>query len=142
MRVLVDTGPWSLALRRRPHDLNAVEEGLRRELTELIREGRAVLIGVIRQELLSGIREEAVYERLRDSLKSFPDEVLTREDYEQAAKVNNTCRAAGVSGSPVDFLICAVALRRGMEIFTTNADFANYARCVPIRLFVVVKRAK
>jgi hypothetical protein len=119
-----------------------VEEVLQRKLTELIREGRAVLIGPVRQEVLSGIREGAVYERLRDSLKAFPDEVLTREDYEQAAKVNNTCRAAGVSGSPLDFLICAVALRRGMEIFTTDADFTNYARCLPVRLFVAVKRAK
>jgi predicted nucleic acid-binding protein len=138
----VDTGLWSLALRRKSHDLNAVEEVLQRKLTELIREGRAVLIGPVRQEVLSGIREGAVYERLRDSLKAFPDEVLTREDFEQAAKANNTCRAAGVSGSPVDFLICAVALRRGMEIFTTDADFANYARCIPIRLFVAAKRVK
>src|ERR1700677_899568 len=46
-------------------------------LHELIENGLARLIGPIRQELLSGIREPAQFERLRDQLRAFPDEALT-----------------------------------------------------------------
>jgi hypothetical protein len=53
----VDTPVWSLALRRKPKDLHPDERRRVDALTDLVRDGRAVLIGPIRQEVLSGIRE-------------------------------------------------------------------------------------
>jgi hypothetical protein len=47
MMLLVDTPVWSLALRRKPGDLNPREQALTRALAELIREGRAQLVGVV-----------------------------------------------------------------------------------------------
>ena len=44
MMVLVDTPVWSLALRRKPGDLNAREQALTRALAELVREGRAQIV--------------------------------------------------------------------------------------------------
>lgn len=83
MIVLVDTPVWSLALRRRHTDLNPQERTLAQTLTELIREGRAQLIGPIRQELLSGIREENRFHKLRAYLQAFdePDDrpVITKK---------------------------------------------------------------
>ena len=134
MNVVVDTCVWSLALRRSSTQLNREEQLLRAELTELISEGRVQIIGPIRQELLSGIREETYYRRVRDYLRAFDDEFLTSEDFEQAASVNNKCRASGVTGSPFDFLICAAAIRHHWSILTTDPDFAGYARHVPLRL--------
>jgi len=61
MMVLVDTSVWSVALRRQAGQLTAGEGAVREELAELIREGRARLIGPVRQEVLSGIRTEAQY---------------------------------------------------------------------------------
>jgi hypothetical protein len=66
MMVLVDTPVWSLALRRRPKHLSGSQPGLANALAELIREGRAQMVGPIRQELLSGIREEAQFKKIRD----------------------------------------------------------------------------
>ena len=40
----------------------------------------------------------------------------------------------GVQGSNTDFLICAAAERRGLPIFTTDADFTRFARLLPIEL--------
>jgi len=51
VNVVVDTSVWSLVLRRRAPENSALE----RELAELIREGRVVMVGAIRQELLSGV---------------------------------------------------------------------------------------
>jgi hypothetical protein len=134
MTVLVDTSVWSLALRRRSRSLSAEEELVRDELAELIREGRAQVIGPVRQEVLSGIRSRSQYERLRQDLRAFEDPRLGVEDYEGAALATNHCRAAGVRGPAVDFLICSVALRRNWTVFTMGKDFARYARRLPLRL--------
>ena len=47
MMVLVDTPVWSLALRRRPEHLSGSQQGLANALAELIREGRAQMVGPI-----------------------------------------------------------------------------------------------
>lgn len=135
MMVVVDTPIWSLALRRTPSDLNPQQERLKQELAELIREDRARMLGPIRQEILSGIREEAQFRRLRDHLRAFEDEPLTTEDYEEAAQANNRCRRAGVAGSAIDFLICALAMRRSWAIFTSDRDFTRYAQHLSIRFY-------
>ena len=135
MMVLVDTPIWSLALRRRKEALRVRDQALESELAELLEARRAHIIGPIRQEVLSGLREEAVFLRLRDLLRPFPEPALTFEDYELAAEYSNRCRASGVAGSPTDFLICAVAARRDWQIFTTDRDFIGYARHLPIALY-------
>ncbi len=135
MKVVVDTPVWSLALRRKRKNLSPDEKQLDRELAELIRDGNAVIIGSVRQEVLSGLRDQAVFERLRAYLRSFQDEPLTVKDYEEAAHCNNRCRSAGVAGTAVDFLVCSVAIRRGFEIFPTDDDFGLYAEHLPIALY-------
>jgi predicted nucleic acid-binding protein len=135
VNVVVDTCVWSLALRRSATQLSGPEQSLRGELAELISDGRVQMIGPIRQELLSGIRDEHYYRRVRDYLRAFDDEPLTQEDFEQAASASHVCRAAGVSGSPSDFLICATAVRHRWWIFTTDQDFVSYAQHLPLRLY-------
>jgi predicted nucleic acid-binding protein len=103
-------------------------------LRDLIQDDRVRMIGPIRQELLSGIRDFAQFEHIREQLRAFPDQALATDDYEQAALWSNKCRARGISGSAVDFLICTAALTRRWEIFTNDADFRVYARVIPIAL--------
>ena len=134
MNALVDTSVWSLALRRRPRDLNAAEQSIVGELADLTREGRARIVGLIRQELLSGIKTAAQYEKLRVALRAFPDEPIATSDYEAAAKVSNDCRSRGIAAPVVDALICQIALARQWSIFTTDPDFKAYARVLPIKL--------
>lgn len=134
MQVLVDTSVWSLAFRRSKEPAGDLETRLIALLRDLIQDQRALLIGPIRQELLSGIREPAQYERLRQRLRAFSDEPLSTEDFEQAAGLSNHCRSRGVIGSTVDFLICAITIARGWQILTTDGDFLSYAKAIPIRL--------
>jgi hypothetical protein len=134
MMVLVDTPVWSLALRRRQEDLSSKEVTLTNKLADLIRDGRAQLMGPIRQELLSGLRGEEHFRRLRDYLRAFDEPDLRVADYEEAAAMNNRCRASGIAGSTIHFLICAVAHRRNWEILTTDQDFLHFQKVVPIRL--------
>jgi predicted nucleic acid-binding protein len=133
MRVLVDTPLWSLALRR--GRLTREEQGLVDTLAALLRELEAVLIGPVRQEVLSGIPGEARYRRLREGLRALPDTPLVTADYEEAARLYNLCRRQGIQGSQVDFLICASALRLDTPIFTLDRDFDRYRKVVPVRLY-------
>ena len=135
MMVVVDTPVWSLALRRKAADLTASEHQLTQMLHQLVEEGRVQLLGSVRQELLSGMREEAQFRRLRNYLRDFPDIALGTEDYEEAARASNQCRQSGIASSPVDMLICAVALRRDWQIFSTDRDYAHYGRAIPLRFF-------
>jgi hypothetical protein len=134
VNVLIDTSAWSLALRRKPSDLSTAEQAVVDEWAELIGEGRARIIGLVRQELLSGIKSPDQYEKLRRALRAFPDEPIDTSDYEMAAKAGNDCRSQGIVVSSVDILICVVALARRWSIFTTDPDFKNYARVLPIKL--------
>ena len=130
MNILIDTSVWSLALRRR--QAKSLPETL--ELAELIREGRVVLLGAVRQELLSGTSEDQQYRVLRDHLRAFPDLPLDRNDYEEAAVFFNRCRARGIQGSNTDFLICAAAARRKLGILTTDTDFRHFSKVLPVHL--------
>ena len=76
MMVLVDTFVWSLALRRKQADLNRGEQDLKTGLQELVQDGRAQIVGPVRQELLSGIRAEETFRKVRDALRAF-DETST-----------------------------------------------------------------
>jgi predicted nucleic acid-binding protein len=130
MNVLVDTSVWSLAFRRDAPRGTAPED----ELRELIREGRVLMLGAIRQELLSGIRTAEQFKKLRERLRAFPDLPLSEADYEEAASCFNRCRSRGVQGSNTDFLMCAVALRRSATILTTDGDFPRFARVLQVKL--------
>jgi predicted nucleic acid-binding protein len=134
MNVLVDTSVWSLALRRKSENLNATEKFVVPELSELVREGRARLIGLVRQELLSGIKTTEHYEKLRLHLRAFSDESIDTSDYEEAAKASNRCRGKGIVVSIVDILLCVVAIKREWAIFTIDPDFTNYAKVLPISI--------
>lgn len=135
MMVLVDTSVWSLALRRKQADLSPAEQDLKIALQELVRDGRAQVVGPVRQELLSGIRAEESFRKVRDALRAFDEPQLRIQDYEEAARINNICRARGITGSAIDFLICAVAHLRGWEVFTTDRDFPRYSKVLPLRLY-------
>lgn len=130
MRVVVDTSVWSLAFRRR----EAVPSKHVDMLRELIQDDRVVLLGLVRQELLSGIRHSPQFDRLRLQLRAFPEFPLDTADYEVAAGHYNACMSAGVHGSTVDYLICAYATRRNFHILTTDPDFQHYSRHIPLSL--------
>jgi predicted nucleic acid-binding protein len=134
MDALVDTSVWSLALRRKPEHLSSLERSVVAELANLAHEGRVRLIGVVRQELLSGVKSTTQYEKLRLHLRAFLDEPIETQDYEGAARITNSCMSRGIVAPVVDALICEVARARGWSVFSTDRDFEGYAQVVPITL--------
>ncbi|MGA3034105.1 MAG: PIN domain-containing protein [Terracidiphilus sp.] len=128
MKAIVDTCVWSLSLRRRNQArLNAQEQKMLVELGEAIRDRRAAIIGPIRQEVLSGIRDKAWFAKTAELLDPFLDEEITSKDYVEAARLFNLCRNHGVECGPVDILICSVAVGHGFGVLTTDKGLI---RCV------------
>ena len=137
MSVLVDTPVWSLAFRRKPIARGSQEWFLVQALSELVTKGQAQIIGLVRQEVLSGIREDAQFPRLRKAWHAYEDVPVETEDHEEAASMSNLCRSRGIAGSSIDLLLCAVAARHHWRIFTTDADFKRYARILNVQLLLV-----
>ena len=137
MKVLVDTSVWSLAFRKTSPTED--EKKIIDELKELIRELRVVLIGPIRQELLSGISNDLKFQSLREKMRAFDDLSVTSRDYEAAAKIYNDCRKNGIQGSQIDYLICSIAMSNNISIFTTDKDFVSYSKIVNLKLHQIRK---
>ena len=68
-------------------------------------------------------------------LKAFNDVPITTEDYEAAAEFHDIYRQNGVQGSHIDYLICAVAYRHRISIFTTDRDFLMFSKHFEIELY-------
>ncbi len=131
MNVIIDTSVWSEFFRRK----KAVKSESVEVLKMLIRDGRAVMPGIVKQELLSGIREEDRFEKLRRLLSGFKCLLATEEDHIHAASLFNSCKKAGVQGSFGDFLICAQAQRNAMSILTSDNDFVEFSKIIAVNIW-------
>jgi len=130
MKVIVDTSIWSLALRRKKKQ-STLEI---RILESLIDNQNTCIIGPIRQEILSGIKENKQFVQLKEFLSAFDDLPINTKDYELAAEFNNICRSKGIQGSNTDFLICAVSHNNKFPIFTSDRDFEIFSKYISIAL--------
>jgi len=130
MKTLVDTSIWSYAFRsKKPEFQSHVNK-----LIELISNNNIIIIGAIKQEILSGYSDINRFNKLEKKMTAFENTATLDEDYIQAAKFSNQCRINGVQGSPIDFLICAIAYRLKVKIFTADKDFNHYQKHIPIEL--------
>jgi predicted nucleic acid-binding protein len=134
--VIIDTCAWTQFLRRdRPAD-----DPIGTEVARLIRADVIQLLGPIRQELLSGAHPQDRFNQLKEYLRFHPNLLTDEEDDETAASFYNICRSKGIQGTSTDLLICAVAVRHRMRIFTTDTDFDRFAKFLPIDLHRVSGR--
>ncbi len=135
--IVVDTSVWSQALRR-PRRGDALP-GPGKLLMRLIREGEPIVLpGIVYQELLSGLRHQPQFLRLRRVLAPFPVLLATRDDHLQAASIVNTCRASGVQVSAVDALIVSMAAAREATLLTSDRDYVHMAEHVNVDLNFVL----
>jgi len=129
MKILVDTCIWSQVLRKKTPNLN-----LTKQLKDFISDGRVVMIGPIRQELLSGIPTPSQFNKLKHTISFFEDIILKTDHFVKAAEFSNLCRKNGIQGSTTDFLICAVANLEELGIFTVDSDLISYNKYLKIKL--------
>jgi len=129
VRVIVDTDVWSEAFRKKGPNSEFVHE-----LQNLIQEGRVQMIGVIRMEILCGVRDEKIFNSLLRSLEAFPDGALNSDIFVTAARFLNLCRSKGIQGSNNDFIVCACSMLWKMPILSKDKDYVRYRKILPIEL--------
>ncbi len=136
--ILTDSTSWSLYLRRKATSLNEYEKATVERMRILSAQNQlAIIIGAVRQEVLSGIKHVEQFDKVKEVLEDYPDLIPIQADYIAAAQMFNKCRSAGIQGSTTDFLICAVAWRLNCPILTSDRDFERYAPIVGIPLYRV-----
>ena len=109
--------------------MSGEEQFMLTSLTDAIQDGRVAIIGPIRQEVLSGIKDKVQFEKLQAALDAFRDEGLTTFHYEEAARLYNLCRSRGVECGSIDIHICAVAVRLHYDILTYDQGLK---RCIQL----------
>lgn len=132
MNVIPDTPIWSLVLRREKP--NREVQNL---LARIIDEGRIILPGIIKQELLSGICSDTQFDALSSQLAHFPELLVTHADHVLAARFFNKCQRSGIQGSHVDFLIIAIAVNNSASILTSDKDFQHYRKHISFELQMI-----
>lgn len=136
MKVIVDTDIWSEAFRRREE----AHSDYVFELRSLIEEGRVQMIGIIRMEILCGLRETSHFEKIEKRLRSFPDRELGASIFVQAARFFNLCQSKGIQGSNNDFLLCACSMNWQIPILSKDKDFLQYKKFIPIDMVSLRER--
>ena len=129
--IVVDTSVLSHAFRR-ARSLSPIAV----HLHQLIADDTPIALpGIVLQEILSGLREETQFNRMRKALAGFPLLLATRAEHLSAARIANTCRRHGVATTAPDCLIAAQAIHREARLWTTDEDFLRVAGHCALRLF-------
>jgi len=135
--IVVDTSVWSLAFRRRSWP-NGVMPGVVKLLQKLTREKQQVVVpGVVLQELLSGVKDPAQGERIKELMEGYPLILATKEQHVEAANISNVCRKAGVSAATVDCLISAQCILLNGVLLTLDDDFKRISGCCGLRIYPI-----
>lgn len=127
--ILADTSAWVEYDRATGSDLD-------RHLTNLISTGgrEIAVTEPVLMEVLAGARDERRHNDLRRLLTSFawiPADIAA--DFEGAARIYRSCRAAGVTPrGMVDCMIANIALRSGARLLADDEDFGRIAGVVPL----------
>ncbi len=128
--IVVDTSVWSRALRRSTGAVPDHAAGLLRAL--IVEHQPIALLGIVYQELLTGVRSPSQGQRLRAALEPFPLVLADRDDHLLAAELGTQCRARGIATSTPDALIAACTARRNGTLLTSDRDFVRIAECTPL----------
>ena len=127
--VLIDTSVWILALKK-----GAVKEGVRERVEVLLREDQAATFGMIKLELLGGVKDRGEFSRLKGYLDSIFEIAADYGLWEQASEVAFLLRRKGITVPSTDILIASAALYSGMSLFHVDMHFGLIAKHTDLKV--------
>ncbi len=94
----------------------------------------AGLVPVILTEVLQGFRADRDFERARALLVRLPILALDSDGHVAAARLFRRLRSKGVTvRGTIDCIIAQTCITAGVELLSTDQDFAAIARHTPLR---------
>ncbi len=121
--ILVDTNVLTAAYRRasnRSQDEEKVTAFFRQAIVD---DWPIIIPGIVYQEILSGVRSERQWTKLKTALVGFQISLAQIDDHELASKYRNICLRRGLATSAADCLIAAMATTRNARVLTLDRDF-------------------
>lgn len=126
--VLVDSSVWIEFFRRR--DSEPVSK-----LTELKDSKLICITSLVVAEILSGMRNESEYERIRMYLNAFPYISEPADCWEQVGRTRFMLARKGLKISIPDTLITVIAISNHKTLFTLDKIFKTIAKYLPLKIF-------
>lgn len=127
--VIVDTSVW-IDFFQHP------EPGYQEKLVGLIKENnRAVICGIILQEILQGIKDNKSYEATKQRLSRLPFIDTNKETYVRASQLYRTLRHKGITIPPVEVTIAALSIQNAIPLYTNDNHFEVIRKSSDLKLY-------
>lgn len=125
--VLIDTSVWI-------DYFQATESSHAPALESLIRDNnRAMICGIILQEVLQGIRDDKSYTLTKDRLSRLPYLEIDKDTY--ASSLYRILRTKGITVPPVDVTLAGLAVQRDIPLYTRDEHFKAIAKHSDLKLY-------
>lgn len=127
--ILVDTSVW-IDFLQDPDSLYAAKlEGLIQD------SNRAVICGIVLQEILQGIKDNESYSATKERLSRLPFINTDKEISIYASSLYRTLRIRGITIPSGDVNIAAIAILRKIPLFTKDDHFKDIADYSSLSLY-------
>lgn len=129
--IVVDTAVWA-------DWFNGADSPEVDRLDHALERQDAGLVPVILTEVLQGFRADRNFERARILLVQLPVLTLDIDGHAAAARLFRRLRSKGITvRGTIDCIIAQTCITAGVELLSTDQDFAAIARHTPLRLCAV-----
>jgi len=131
---IIDTSVWI-------DYFNAVINFKTDAVAELIKRNEVFILPVILQEVLQGIREEKIFNSIKETL--IPLEFISYHQIEMsiaAASLYRNLKTKGVTiRKPNDCLIAAICINNNIPLLHNDKDFNNIAKNTSLKIYKPTK---
>lgn len=136
---LVDTSVLSEALRRKKNSINSSDTLVKKIIEQ---KDEIVLIGIILQEILTGISDKKLYLEIKEILSDFSYLEIKKEDYIFASEIRNLSKQNGITISSFDAIIASIAIHHKITLVSFDKDFKLISKLFDLKILDIEKYLK
>jgi hypothetical protein len=114
--ILVDTSAWI-------DYFNKPDSKTGKTVEHILRNGRAVLAGVVLTEILQGAKIKSEFDAILESMLALPILEASLTTWIEAGRISFTLREKGITIPTTDLIIASLALENNCSILTLDQYF-------------------
>ena len=114
--ILVDTSAWT-------DYFNKPESETGRNVEQILRNGRAVLAGIVLTEILQGAKIKMEFDAILESMLALPLLEASLKTWIEAGRISFALRKNGITVPTTDLVIASLALENNCSILTLDLHF-------------------
>jgi len=119
-QVLIDTSVWVEYFRGKNAEVT-------QQVGNLIRDGRALLCGLVLSELMAGVKTQRDRDALRHALDALDYIEASRATWILVGETVTSLRIQGLGIALTDLVVAALAIQHDCEVFTLDSHFDRIA---------------